>query len=301
MTSLRTRILILSWLLLTSMSFEVRSAFADELTHGYATSGDVKIHYVEQGTGPLVIMLHGFPDFWYTWRKQMPAISKTHRVVAIDQRGYNKSDKPEGVENYDIKKLTGDVKAVIEHLGEKEATIVGHDWGGFVAWSFAMQYPQHTSKLIVLNLPHPWALRRELANNPEQAKNSQYARNFQKPNVHRFLNAKGLAEWVKDEEAREVYVEAFERSSFEAMLNYYKANYPKAPYAAPEGAPPKVKCPVLVIHGLGDIYLLASGLNETWKWVEKDLTIVTVPDAEHFVQQDKPEFVTKTIVSWLNR
>ena len=301
MTSLRTRILILSWLLLTSMSFEVGSVFADELTHGYATSGDVKIHYVEQGEGPLVIMLHGFPDFWYTWRKQMPAISKTHRVVAIDQRGYNKSDKPEGVENYDIKKLTADVKAVIEHLGEKEATIVGHDWGGFVAWSFAMQYPQHTSKLIVLNLPHPWALRRELANNPEQAKNSQYARNFQKPNVHRFLNAKGLAEWVKDEEAREVYVEAFERSSFEAMLNYYKANYPKAPYAAPEGEPPKVKCPVLVIHGLGDIYLLASGLNETWKWVEKDLTIVTVPDAEHFVQQDKPEFVTKTMVNWLNR
>ena len=103
------------------------------------------------------------------------------------------------------------------------------------------------------------------------------------------------------EEQRERYVEAFSRSSFEAMLNYYKANYPRQPYAEPAGDPPKVQCPVLVIHGLGDKYLLASGLNETWKWVDKDLTIVTVPDADHFVQHDRPEFVTKTMANWLRR
>ena len=106
---------------------------------------------------------------------------------------------------------------------------------------------------------------------------------------------------MKDADAREKYVAAFERSSFEAMLNYYKANYPRPPYKEAEGDPPMVKCPTLVIHGLGDIYLLADGLNGTWKYVEKDLTIVTVPDAEHFVQHDQPEFVTGTMANWLEK
>lgn len=269
--------------------------------HGYAQSGDVKIHYVTAGEGPLLVMVHGFPDYWYSWRHQMPTLARHFQVVAIDQRGYNLSDKPEGVENYKIEKLTADVRAVIKSLGREKAVVVGHDWGGMVAWSFAMEYPDMTDRLIILNLPHPWALQRELANNPEQQKNSQYARNFQMPGAHKFLNAKGLATWVKDADAREKYVAAFERSSFEAMLNYYKANYPRPPYKEAEGDPPMVKCPTLVIHGLGDIYLLADGLNGTWKYVEKDLTIVTVPDAEHFVQHDQPEFVTGTMANWLEK
>lgn len=273
---------------------------AEELgEHGYAPSGDLKIHYVTRGEGPLLICLHGFPDYWYTWREQMPAWSKSFQVVAMDQRGYNKSAQPTGVEQYAVDKLVEDVRAVQKHLGRDSATIVGHDWGGFVAWSFAMKYPQHTDRLVVLNLPHPWGLQRELASNPEQADNSQYARNFQKEGAHKWLNAQALAAWVKDPNARKKYVEAFERSSFEAMLNYYKANYPREPYELPTGNPPPVKCPVLVIHGLGDQYLLASALNGTWQWVEKSLTIVTVPDAEHFVQQDQPELVTKTVLRWL--
>ena len=137
----------------------VRVTHGSELgTHGFADSNGVKIHYVVQGEGPLVVMLHGFPDYWYSWRNQIPALSERFKVVAIDQRGYNKSDKPDGVENYKVDKLAADVKAVIQHFGQTKATVVGHDWGGFVAWSFAMQYPKLTSKLIVLNLPHPWGL-----------------------------------------------------------------------------------------------------------------------------------------------
>jgi len=268
---------------------------------GYAISGDIKIHYVTQGEGPLVVLLHGFPDFWYSWRNQMPEWSKHFKVVAIDQRGYNKSGQPEGVDEYKVEKLVDDVKSVIEHFGATKATVVGHDWGGFVAWSFAMKYPEHLDRLVVLNLPHPWGLQRELATNPEQAKNSQYARNFQKSEAAKFLSAAGLADWVKDAEAKKKYVEAFELSSFEGMLNYYKANYPTEPYEAPTGQPPKVKSPVLVIHGLDDKYLLSSGLNETWKWVDSELTIVTVPGAAHFVQHDKPELVTKTVLNWLNK
>ena len=120
---------------------------ADLGQDGLADSGGVKIHYVTLGEGPLVIMIHGFPDYWYTWRDQMPALAEHFRVVAIDQRGYNKSDQPEGVENYSMAKLVGDVKAVLDHFGEDQATIVGHDWGGYVAWTFAMTFPQATQRL----------------------------------------------------------------------------------------------------------------------------------------------------------
>ncbi|WP_145432800.1 alpha/beta fold hydrolase [Lacipirellula limnantheis] len=267
--------------------------------HGFAQSGEVKIHYVTAGEGPLVVMIHGFPDYWYTWRKQMPELSENFQVVAIDQRGYNLSDQPEGVENYTIEKLVGDVRAVIQHFGRDRAVIVGHDWGGMVAWSFAMAHPEMTDRLIILNLPHPNGLRRELASNPEQRKNSQYARDFQQPDAASRLTAEGLAFWVKDATAREEYIAAFRRSSFEAMLNYYKANYPREPYHAPKDDLPRVKCSVLMIHGLKDTALLASGLNDTWNWVDKDLTIVTVPDADHFVQQDAADFVTKQMTTWL--
>ena len=132
----------------------------DRVTHGYATSeGGVKIHYATLGKGPLVVMIHGFPDFWYSWRHQMDALADKFQVVAIDQRGYNLSDKPKGVENYDMRLLVADVAAVIKHLGRDKATIVGHDWGGMVAWQFAMNVPQMTENLIVLNLPHPNGLR----------------------------------------------------------------------------------------------------------------------------------------------
>ena len=285
--------------LMVSLSSTVAADDQDLGTHGFAKSGDVKIHYVTKGDGPLVVMIHGFPDYWYTWRNQIPALAENHQVVAIDQRGYNKSDQPEGVENYAMPNLVGDVAAVIKHFNRDKAIIVGHDWGGAVAWSFAMMKPEMTEKLIVCNLPHLHGLQRELANNPAQDKASAYARNFQKPGAHKVMNAKALAFWVKDADARAKYVEAFERSSIEGMLNYYKANYPRAPYEPPTEEPIKVQCPVLWIHGLDDTALLPGALNDTWNWLEKDLTLVTIPGADHFVQQAAADKVTKTMVSWL--
>jgi pimeloyl-ACP methyl ester carboxylesterase len=273
----------------------------ESLVHGFAQSGDVRIHYVTQGQGPLVVMIHGFPDFWYTWRNQMPELAKHFQVVAIDQRGYNESGQPVGVENYAMDKLVGDVKAVIDHFQKPKAVVVGHDWGGMVAWSFAMMHPEMTDRLIVLNLPHPNGLRRELANNPEQQKNSEYARFFQTSDAASKITAEGLVGWVKDPAAKEKYIEAMRRSSLEGMLNYYKANYPKPPYqaAAPDG--PRIKCPVLLIHGLKDKALLSDGLNGTWNWLDGDLTLVTIPNADHFVQQDASELVTRSMTSWLQR
>ena len=298
---MRSERIITTMLLIASLT--TPSASAEDLEfgkHGFAESGDIKIHYVTMGEGPLVVMIHGFPDYWYTWRKQMPALAKNYLVVAIDQRGYNKSGQPEGLENYSMEKLVGDVKAVVEHFSRKKATIVGHDWGGAVAWSFAMAHPEMTERLVILNLPHFNGMRRELANNPAQRKASAYARHFQTKQAASQLTAEGLTFWVKDPQARAKYVEAFKRSSFEGMLNYYKANYPREPYEQPKEELPKVKCSVLMIHGLKDKALLAGALNNTWEWLEKDLTLVTLPDAGHFVQQDATDTVTRTIVSWLS-
>lgn len=265
---------------------------------GFVDSGGVKIHYVTRGKGPLMVLIHGFPDFHYTWRAQMPALAEHFQVVAIDNRGYNESDRPKGVENYTLDKLVGDVKAVVEHFKAEEAVIVGHDWGGMIAWTFAMQHPEMTDRLIVLNLPHPAGLTRELANNPAQQKASAYARHFQSESGAVGLTPESLTFWVKEPEARKKYVEAFKKSSIESMLNYYKANYPREPYK-PAGPMPKVKCPVLMIHGLDDTALLPGALNDTWLWLEKDLTLVTVPHSGHFVQQDSPEFVTRQMTKWL--
>lgn len=298
--------LIFSGILVLACIVSVKAAdnnIDKRVENGYADSNGVKIHYAAIGpkSAPLIVMIHGFPDFWYTWRDQMEALSKDYYVVAIDQRGYNLSDKPKGVENYDMKFLVGDVAAVIKHLGREKAIVVGHDWGGAVAWSTAMMMPQIVDKLIILNLPHLRGLSRELANNPQQQKNSQYARNFQKEDAHKMLKAEQIAGWVKDPEARKKYVEAFNRSDFEAMLNYYKQNYPREPYKEDTSPIIKVLAPVLVIHGLGDTYLLPGALNNTWDWLEKDLTLVTIPGSSHFVQQDASEMVTRSIRMWLNR
>jgi pimeloyl-ACP methyl ester carboxylesterase len=270
-------------------------------THGYADSAGVKIHFVTCGEGPLVVMIHGFPDYWYTWRKQLPALSDHFQVVAIDQRGYNWSDQPEGVEAYAMERLVDDVAAVLRHFGRASAVIVGHDWGGMVAWQFAMRFPEKTDRLVILNLPHPNGLLRELANNPEQQKNSAYARYFQGASAAKELSADKLIGWVQDVEAKPKYLAALSRSSMEGMLNYYKANYPREPYTAPTAPGPRVQCPVLVFHGLRDQALLADGLNGIWNWIDKDLTLVTIPDADHFVQQDAAEHVTSTMVGWLEQ
>ena len=273
-----------------------------KVTHHNAHNDGVKIHYATAGdSGPLVVMIHGFPDFWYSWNEQIKALQSTHRVAAMDLRGYNRSDKPKGLENYAIPKLVSDVASVIRDMGEKKAVIVGHDWGGMVAWQFAMMQPEMTDRLIVLNLPHPKGLNRELANNPDQQRNSQYARNFQQPDAHKQLDAERLIRWVKGEAKRAKYIEAMKRSDFESMLNYYKRNYPRPPYKEDISEPVRLNMPVLLIHGLDDWALLPGALNQTWEWLDSDLTLVTVPGAGHFVHHDKPDFINRTLKMWLMR
>lgn len=272
----------------------------NQVEHKMADSNGVNIHYAALGEGPLVLMIHGFPDFWYSWKHQMDGLAKEYRVAAMDLRGYNKSDKPEGEEKYDMRLLVADVVAVVTNEGAKKATIVGHDWGGAIAWQFAMHNPGMTDKLIIVNLPHPWGMARELATNKEQQKNAQYARNFQKSNSHEHLTSEMLAAFVaKDDETTEKYIEAFENSSFESMMNFYRRNYPKEPYTQPESDPPEVHAPVLQFHGLGDSALHARGLNNTWEHLGADYTLVTIPEVGHWAHHDAAELVTSTMQSWL--
>lgn len=301
---LRQTLLCLAFTFLVSMSAPTTAAPIEDR---YADNNGVKIHYAvtgaESGKAPLVVMIHGFPDFWYSWRDQMDALAPHFRVAAVDQRGYNLSDKPEGVESYAMPNLVADIAAVIAAEGEKNAIIVGHDWGGAVAWNVAMTRPELVSHLVILNLPHPAGIGREIANNPQQQKNSEYAFRFQQPDAHKALTAEGLAGWVKDDKARAEYVAAFQRSSFEGMLNFYKANYPRPPKERESSPPapnlPRITMPVLQFHGLDDQALLPGALSGTWDWMDRDYTLVTVPGAGHFVQQDASELVSATMKSWL--
>ncbi len=275
--------------------------FDTSVTHDYATNNGVRLHYAQMGEGPLVVMLHGFPDFWYTWRDQMAALASRFHVVAPDLRGYNLSDKPTGGEQYAMRRLVEDVVAVIRHVGKDKAVIVGHDWGGAIAWQFAMYVPEMTERLIILNMLHPWCLVRELAQHGQQHEASAYVRTFQQEGAHTQLTAEALSAWVQDSSTRERYLEALNRSDFEAMLHYYKQNYPRPPYQETTVPLIKVQAPVLQIHGLQDQRVLAGGLNNTWDFLANEWTLLTIPDAGHFVQYDASALVTQTMWNWLTR
>lgn len=280
---------------------------AVKLEDKYATSADgVKIHYVASGpaNAPLVVMIHGYPDYSESWAELTPALNDAYRTAALDTRGYNLSDKPKGVENYMMPKLVDDIASVIKAEGRQKAIIVGHDWGAAQAWAFAFTKPEMLDKLIIMSVPHPTAFARELATNPIQQRNSAYARNFQKEGSEKNLTAEGLAGWVRDPAEKAKYVEAFKRSDFAAMMNYYRANYPDGTNAPKADTPPPnnppINVPVLVIHGMKDQALLASGHSGTWNYITKDTTIVMAPDAGHFVQHDAAPLVNATVRGWLD-
>jgi pimeloyl-ACP methyl ester carboxylesterase len=287
----------------TSAAAAAHKAAAAKFEDHYVQNGAVKIHYVTEGKGPLVVLVHGFPDYWATWKPLMAALSAAgYRTAALDNRGYNLSDKPQGEAAYAMPNLVGDVAAVVAAEGQKSTILIGHDWGAAIAWNTTFQRPDLVNKLIIMAVPHPAGMAREMATNKAQQAGSNYARNFQKEGSEKNLTAEGLAGWVKDPKEKAGYVEAFKRSDFGAMMNYYRANYPKGvgDTAAPPPPTPPVKVPVLVIHGMKDTALNAAGHNGTWDHITADTTLLMVPTAGHFVQHDAEALVDRTVVDWLN-
>jgi pimeloyl-ACP methyl ester carboxylesterase len=275
------------------------AAFEAAVEHHSTSRSGVRIHYAALGQGPLIVCLHGFPDHWLGWRHVMAGLSGHFRVAALDMRGYNLSDQPTELSAYEVRHLVADVRAVIEAEGVPRATVVGHDWGGFVAWHTAMDAPECVERLIVLSMPHPWAIARELACNPAQRQASEYVKLFRHPQSHQQLPLERMSAWVHDAAYKPRQERAMQASSLHAMLNYYRVNWPVEPYAERGIAPPPVLAPTLLLHGLDDPYALPAGLNDVWAWVRRELTIHTLPGAGHFIQHEQADQVVRVMRAWL--
>lgn len=273
----------------------------DRVEHCYADNDGTGIHYVILGEGEPVVFVHGFPDFWYSWRHQMAALAPCFKVIAIDMRAYNLSDKPEGIENYEMKHLLNDIRAVIKDSGEEKVTLVGHDWGGAISWHFAMRYQQQVERLIIMNLTHPKGYASVVANpTPEQKANVQYARDFASSTPRgNPVPERILAREVDNALVGKRYREAFSRSYWDGMMNYYRANYADMIADIDPNTIPDITCPVLQFHGLKDTAVDKDGLNGTWNWITQDYTLVTTPAAGHFVQWEAQNLVSQTMKSWL--
>jgi len=263
---------------------------------GYFENDGICQHYVTLGEGKLIVLIHGIPEFWYSWRHQIEALSKHYQVMAIDQRGFNKSDKPASKEGYQVERLVEDVVVLMQHLGRNQAVIVGHDAGAWLAWHFAATHPELTERLIILSVPHPNAMREELAERGEQYKASEYARVMAKEGAKPMFRTWQIS-LLLDPLALPLYLAADRRTDPDAITTFYQLNYPREPYAFDETLKP-IEAPTLVIHGKRDRYLLMSGHDHNVRWLKHEPKIVML-DADHFVHQEKPGEVNKIILDWL--
>jgi pimeloyl-ACP methyl ester carboxylesterase len=286
------------------------------LQHEYAELNGIRLHYVTAGTGKLIMFVHGFPEFWYAWKNQLAEFGRDYRAVALDMRGYNQSSKPAAVEQYRVPCLVEDLRALAEHLGHEKFVLVGHDWGGAIAWAFALSHPDRLDKLVIVNAPHPGVFERELRENPAQQRASQYMLMFRSPQAEQNLSADnyaalvdavlgpGLEQGYFTEEDRRVYLEAWSQpGALTGGLNYYRAAEIGPPAERGSRATGNfgrdlasltVRVPTLVIWGEKDPYLLTGNLEGLDRFVP-DLTIKRIPDGSHWVVHEQPALVNSYI------
>ncbi len=275
------------------------------------TAGDPK--------APAMLMLHGFPESHRTWRHQIREFARDHFVIAPDQRGYARSSKPEGVENYTPDKTVADALALASHFGKEQFTLVGHDWGGAIAWMAALQHPDRVARLIILNAPHPLIFQRTMFDDPDQRRASQYIRAFRDTAIDKMVAEIGAeaffdktfvghADAGKLAEERPHYVDQWSQpGALTAMFNWYRASAIQVPAVdeTPErpaflDAPfPPLQMPVLVIWGMGDTALRPSQIVGLEPLVPQ-LTLVKIDGAGHFVPWEAPAEVNAAIRGWLN-
>lgn len=278
----------------------------------YAELNGVRLHYIEQGNGPLIVFLHGFPEFWYAWKDLLVDFGRDHHAVALDMRGYNLSARPESADAYRVPVIVEDVSALAARLGAKTFVLVGHDWGGVIAWAFSAQHPEMLEKLVIINAPHPSVFARELARKPEQQKASSYFNLFTSPQAEQVLSANNYTVMLQafgsvlNEQDREKYLAAWNQpGGLTGGLNYYRAAQLRSPVGASDGAPasalqpiPPITTPTLVIWGEKDTALLTGNLDGLDHYV-KTLRIQRVPDASHWIVHEKPALVIQFIHDFL--
>ena len=292
---------------------------AEPWQHRFLESNGLRFHVVTQeapggGRAPLVVLLHGFPEFWYSWRRQIPALTGAgFAVAAPDLRGYNDSDKPEGIEAYRIANIVEDVAGIVRALGRERAVIVGHDWGGAAAYAFAMMHPEKTSRLCVLNSPHPARFARELEKgNVEQLRRSWYMFFFQLPEAPERLlaadNFRVLKGMLRDSARKGTfrpadlarYAEAFAKpGALTGAINWYRASFRRGLPSAREF--PKIAAPTLIIWGDRDFALGKELTRGMRRYFSGRFTLTYLPGVSHWVQQEAPRKVNELLVRFLTR
>jgi pimeloyl-ACP methyl ester carboxylesterase len=302
---------------------DAMSATEAQLSHGDAdVGGGVRLHYVEAGEGPLVVLLHGFPEFWYSWRHQIgPLAQAGYHVVAPDMRGYDLSDKPQGWRAYDAGLLAGDIAGLIRSFGTPEGTpqdggqtgkqdayVVGHDWGAAVAYAVAMLHPDVVRRLAILNVPHT-ARMLEGLRTLRQLRKSWYMFFFQIPRLPEYLIGRDDFSFAKrslradskkafTDEDLQRYVEAWSQpGALTGMINYYRAALRRSPRATLAGLRP-IPAPTMVIWGMLDRHLGSELAEPPSEWVP-NLRMERIPEATHWVQHDAPERVNELLIDFL--
>ena len=279
-----------------------------DLREGYADVGDQRLHYVETGEGPLVVLLHGFPEFWYGWRHQIrPLADAGFRVVVPDTRGYNLSSKPDDVAAYDVALLAADIKGLIHERGAESAMLAGHDWGGSIAWTVAMNHPEVVDRMAILNAAHPRKLSQGL-HHPSQLRRSWYFFFFALPdlpetvvhanNWHFFRHFLHDARPPFTPEETDRYVGAWSQpGASTGMINYYRSSVRQDQKKA-EAALRPLKAPTLVIWGDHDGYLGSDLAEPEHDDVPNLDRVEHLPDASHWVHHDEAERVTQLLIDF---
>jgi epoxide hydrolase 4 len=288
----------------------MQNTTASRWSHHTTRVGDVDFHFVEAGSGPLVLLLHGFPEFWYSWRHQLPVLAAAgFRVIAPDLPGYNESSRPLAVRRYRLRSIVDDVRGLIETLGGAPACIVGHDWGGVIAWRLAALNPHLVKKLVVLNAPQPAAYLRELKRNPGQWLRSSYATFFQLPWLPEMvLRAGNFALIERGLRTQPIRPGAFSKcditkyklalsrtGGLSGPLNYYRAaaRWPGDLYNEPQ----IVTAPSLLLWGERDPFLSVRLTENLTNWVP-NLRIRKLQNASHWLQNDAPDEVTQALIDF---
>jgi len=288
------------------------------IRHDYAQIGDLRLHYAECGkeNDELVILLHGFPEFWYSWRHQMPVLGQNCHVVAPDMRGYNLSDKPPRISDYRIEYLVADVLDLIKHFGKSTAVIIGHDWGAGVAWAVAQRHPKAVTRLAALQVPLPAAWRENLTF--AQLRRSWYMFFFQLPRVPewwaRANDFRRMEEMYRktsfrpgafSEDDIEAYKQAMRQPrALTSSINYYRANVFRSLFRrgveTPNDSDGRIRVPTLFIYGEQDMAVIPSTVKDLGRFIDAPYRELRIPDSGHWVQNEAVAEVNAALLEFLD-
>ena len=283
-------------------------------THCFAQLSGIRLHYVTCGEGPLLILLHGFPDFWRIWRRQIPVLAEYFRVVAVDLPGYNQSDRPDHARSYRMERVSAQIAELIVQLGEESALVAGHDWGGGVAWTLAALHPQLVRKVAILNCPHPSALLRQMWTNPRQLRAAWYILFYQLPWLPEWLMSRNLEQWLRsvyhcstcpqggggpqgftEQDIDEGVRALAQPGAVKAALDYYRAGIR---YGAPRL--PRVTIPLLLLWGELDGAMLLDSARASARYAVGPFAFEIVDRAGHWVQVDAAERVNRRLLEYFS-